>query len=139
MLRKLRFFWQRLTRGWDESETWSLDYTVARFIIPRLKFFRDNLHGHPDRTPSGKPLTFEGWQEIIDKMIFSFEHIADESWEDKFYMPDPDIPEDAPMFDENGQYISRLKDFDKKGYMAVQKKIDEGIKLFGLYFRHLWN
>lgn len=30
---------QRLTRGFDESETWSLDYTIASFIAPRLKAF----------------------------------------------------------------------------------------------------
>jgi len=28
---------QRLERGFDDSETWSLDSTIVRFIIPRLK------------------------------------------------------------------------------------------------------
>ena len=32
---------QRLERGFDESETWSLDYTIARFIAPRLRVFID--------------------------------------------------------------------------------------------------
>ena len=32
---------QRLERGFDESETWSLDYTIARFIAPRLRAFLD--------------------------------------------------------------------------------------------------
>lgn len=32
---------QCLERGFDESETWSLDYTIARFIAPRLRAFLD--------------------------------------------------------------------------------------------------
>ena len=32
---------QRLERGFVESETWSLDYTIARFIAPRLRAFLD--------------------------------------------------------------------------------------------------
>ena len=30
---------QRLTRGFDDSETWSLDATIAKFIAPRLERF----------------------------------------------------------------------------------------------------
>ena len=30
---------QRLTRGFDDSETWSLDVTIAKFIVPRLERF----------------------------------------------------------------------------------------------------
>ncbi len=28
---------QRVERGFDDSETWSLDCTIAKFIIPRLE------------------------------------------------------------------------------------------------------
>ena len=37
--RGAQFKKQRLERGFDESETWSLDYTIACFIAPRLKEF----------------------------------------------------------------------------------------------------
>lgn len=30
---------QRLSRGFDDSETWSLDATIAKFIVPRLERF----------------------------------------------------------------------------------------------------
>ena len=30
---------QRLSRGFDDSETWNLDTTIAKFIIPRLERF----------------------------------------------------------------------------------------------------
>jgi len=32
---------QRIERGFDESETWCLTTTIANFIIPRLKLFRE--------------------------------------------------------------------------------------------------
>lgn len=32
---------QRLNRGFDESETWSLDCTIAKFIAPRLKHYHE--------------------------------------------------------------------------------------------------
>ncbi len=43
--RGLRFLWQRLTRGWDDSETWGLDATAARWLLPRLIRFRELNQG----------------------------------------------------------------------------------------------
>jgi hypothetical protein len=39
--RRCRFWWQRRTRGWDDSETWSLDATCAEWLLPRLKRLRE--------------------------------------------------------------------------------------------------
>lgn len=39
--RPLLHFYQRRTRGWDDSEIWSLDYTFAEWILPRLTKLRD--------------------------------------------------------------------------------------------------
>ena len=36
---------QRIKRGFDHSELWSLDYTIASFIYPRLKEFIKHDHG----------------------------------------------------------------------------------------------
>lgn len=35
--REKEFSKQRMERGFDDSETWALDYTIARFILPRIK------------------------------------------------------------------------------------------------------
>ena len=35
--REKDFIKQRIERGFDDSETWALNYTIARFIIPRLE------------------------------------------------------------------------------------------------------
>lgn len=37
--REEAFSKQRIERGFDDSETWSLDGTIAKFIIPRLERF----------------------------------------------------------------------------------------------------
>ena len=60
---------QRLERGFDNSETWSLDSTISQFIEPRLKVFKELKYGHPS------DLTIDKWDKILDKMIQSFELI----------------------------------------------------------------
>jgi hypothetical protein len=65
--REEKFSKQRLEQGFDESETWSLYTTISNFIIPRLKKFRDVTCAYPPE------LTPEEWDNILDKMIKSFE------------------------------------------------------------------
>lgn len=76
MKRSIRFFFQRLIRGWDDSETWSLDHSLAVVILPRLKRFRKLTVGTPG------DLTQKEWYAILDQMIETFEFIASEKyWE----------------------------------------------------------
>jgi hypothetical protein len=73
--RDIKFFFQRVYRGWDDSETWSLDSSLAKIVLPRLKRFRELYGGRPAR------LTTEEWANIIDEMIFAFEfHTSEERW-----------------------------------------------------------
>lgn len=58
---------QRISRGFDDSETWSLDTTISSFIIPRLKRFNELKMNHPLN------MTSDEWTEIIDKIILAFE------------------------------------------------------------------
>ena len=61
---------QRLERGFDSSELWNLDGTIAKFISPRLKVFAECS----DSCPEG--MTKEEWKSILDKMVKGFELIA---------------------------------------------------------------
>ena len=65
--REIEFAKQRQLRGFDDSETWSLTDTMSRFIIPRLKRFKEVNNGMPH------PLTMSEWNAIIDKMLLAFE------------------------------------------------------------------
>lgn len=64
---------QRLERGFDDSETWSLDGTISKFIYPRLKVFLEDtksLSCHPDG------IDFDEWVSILEKMIRGFELLS---------------------------------------------------------------
>jgi len=65
--RWFEFLYQRYTRGFDGSELWSLDHTIADFILPRLIAFKDSQVGYP------RDLTEKKWDTILDKMIYAFE------------------------------------------------------------------
>ena len=63
--------------GFDPTVTWSLYNKLAEFILPRLEEFKRCTGCYP---PSFKSL--EEWFEIIDKMIFAFDHISKDTEED---------------------------------------------------------
>ena len=65
---------QRLTRGFDDTEMWSLDCTIAAFIAPRLKVFKEQAARIGDHPVN---ITSEKWQEILDQMIEGFELYPD--------------------------------------------------------------
>jgi hypothetical protein len=68
--RDVRFLFQRLTRGWDDSETWSMDSSIAKLILPRLIRFKELHNGHP------VDLTEAQWEQILTEIIWAFEWFA---------------------------------------------------------------
>ena len=75
--REIKWCWQRINRGWDDREIWSLDVTIAKFILPRLKHLRDNNMGYPSSLSAQVE-----WNLILDEIIEAFELIQDESYFD---------------------------------------------------------
>jgi hypothetical protein len=69
--REEEFQKQRLSVGFDESETWNLYSTISKFIVPRLKEFTRISKTCPPE------LSNEQWSEILNKMIKSFEIAID--------------------------------------------------------------
>lgn len=63
---------KKLNAYFSDKETWSLDYTIAKFTVPRLKRYKEICKGHPCY------LTSEEWYDILDKMIYSLEAIINE-------------------------------------------------------------
>lgn len=89
---------QREERGFDSTELWNLDSTIASFIAPRLKAFNENTHSSPGNLP------LEDWKEILNEMILTFEYL---SGDDKFDIskPHPDTTEGLQLF---AQYFNSL-------------------------------
>ncbi len=64
--------YQRLTRGYADKELWSLDASIAQWVLPRLRAYKEANCGHPS------DLTEELWNVELVKMIRAFEIIADD-------------------------------------------------------------
>jgi hypothetical protein len=71
--REIEFSEQRIIRGFDDSETWSLRSTIGNFIIPRLKRYeeivKETLNLENEEREFG---------EAIPKMIRAFELVVRE-------------------------------------------------------------
>lgn len=59
---------QRTEQGFDDTETWHLDRTIALFIIPRLKKFIEVNNGIPSDE------TEESYNEKLRFIVFAFEN-----------------------------------------------------------------
>lgn len=60
---------QRKLRGFDDRETWDLFTVISHFVYPRLVRFKECNDGYPGT------MTYEQWNEILDKMILAFKNI----------------------------------------------------------------
>lgn len=127
----------------DKWDTWSMDNTLSLIIEPMLKQLKVTQNGYP----SG--LEEQEWNEILDKMIFAFESLNSD-WEDQYHSGEIDfvsipIDKDGNEVDRKDAVYYRMdkgpKDthvFDEEGWRKHDEKIQEGLELFGKYFRSLW-
>ncbi len=65
---------QKKTRGWSDDETWSLDWTIAKYILPRLKRYKKISQVFPvNETP-------KSWNKKLDMMILAFSLYSKGCW-----------------------------------------------------------
>lgn len=137
---KLKYFFQRLFRGFDDLDKWNAAWFIARKSAPVLKAWRNSkMNGsaikwhREDRFgniielteeevyANSKSKNWQGpnaftlkeWQDIIDDIIFAFQ------WQIDFDSIDGTVSE---------------SEF-KKG----NKRQKRGLKLFSIYFNSLWD
>lgn len=116
----------------SNKETWNLNYTIAEWILPRLKLYKKLTIGFPpidrkvySKTKEFKNITFEDWQNILDEIILGFEQI----------LIDPlDIAIDKNLDFKNKIDYKICEDICNKR----QEKIERGLDLFKYYFQDLW-
>ena len=65
---KLKQKWQKLTRGYSDEELWNLDNTICKWLLPRLKAFKEKTIGYPPTLNSPKE-----WDDILEKIILALE------------------------------------------------------------------
>lgn len=149
----------------DDYDTWSMDHTLAFIIAPMLKQLKDTTHGAPHvddedvpenlRSTNAKPkeydydmdeFHFARWNYVLDEMIFSFSSYNEE-WEDQFYsgksdwkfIPKNETENPEKQIFEMTEGVNHTLKVDMEGREAYQKRIDNGIRLFGKYYSSLWD
>lgn len=148
----------------DRWDTWSMESTLAIIILPMLKQLKETKHGSPgdmlafsqasDASPQ-KCFNFYSeddqiawdtghlqWVDILDKMIWAFEQLQpDCDWEEQYWITHPVMDSDNSP-DENGNYLVKWKvegECDWVGRKQHEDRIQEGLELFGKYYRNLWD
>jgi hypothetical protein len=145
----------------DPWDTWSMDHTLALIIVPMLKQLQATKHGAPyvddEDVPDDLKSTaappkenewdtdenhFKRWDWVLDEMIWAFEHIVNDDWQEEFYSGS------AKMMCkqlENGmsEFIKDDSpdafDVDMEGMKKIEDRIKNGTKLFGKYYQGLWD
>lgn len=127
----------------DPWDTWSMDNTLGLIIEPMLKQLKATQDGYPGDMEETE------WSEILDKMIFAFESLNSD-WEDQYHSGEIDfvsipVDKDGNEVDRKNAEYYRLEKgpndthvFDEEGWKQHNARIQEGLELFGKYFRNLW-
>jgi len=154
----------------DRWDTWSMDHTLAQIVLPMLRQLKRDKHGSPNvddedvpehlRSTAAEPKENEWdtdsnhhdrWDWVLDEMIFAFEHLVDDSWEDQFRSGHFDLVW-TPV-DVQGNEVAKGKhkyyrmdrgpndtyQCDHDAIKAIHERMDNGFRLFGRYFRALWD
>lgn len=96
---------QRKERGFDDSELWNLDCSIAKFILPRLERYQEIKCAHPAY------LTEEEWTRRVGLMISAF----------KTYLYDSDMINNEEL----------IMKFCKQG--IIKKNVEDALKIHKEY------
>lgn len=158
----------------DGYDTWSFDHTLANIIYPALLQLKATKHGVPSQLvddvggedyvaqesfdfykethQESWDIAAKRWDEILDKMIWSFQQLTLDDYNSKYHhgtsdydwiesdkqFPNPITGKMEPTY----QMVDKDPDahwFDAEGLMLHEDRIQEGLELFGKYYRSLWD
>ena len=164
----------------DHWDTWSMDHTAAKILLPMLKQLKEKKHGshcvdledvpehmrttvheewedqkcfefyHEDEEKR-KYDVHDRWDYVMDEMIFAFEHLVDDSWQEAYRSGEIEFVSVPVDKDGNevpkGQHTHYRMDrgpkdtyvCDYDGIQLVEKRIQNGFRLFGKYYQGLWD
>jgi len=148
----------------DRWDTWNMDHTLAHIILPMLKQLKKEKHGSPfvDLEDVPEELQLHGhassetlqydlfeseehdslvwdamharWDWVINEMIFAFECLAGkhQDWEEQFWSSRS-----------NDEWVPKqgipVRKWDKEGHVKWASRMENGFRLFGKYYRGLWD
>lgn len=158
----------------ENFDTWSFDHTLAHIIYPALLQLKATKHGVPSELVNDVggedwcpqecfdfykethneawEIAAKRWDEILDKMIWSFQQLAMDDYDSKYHhgKPEFDWIESDKTFpnpitgkvEKTYQMVDKNPDehwYDVEGHQLHEERIQEGLELFGKYYRNLWD
>jgi hypothetical protein len=145
----------------DYYDTWSMDNTLAYIVLPMLKQLKATKCGSPFVDDDDVPMEIRStnappvqeyetddnihlrWAYVLDEMIFAFETILIDNWDEQFWKVHPEMDlTDHP--EDKGQLTVPLRwkvegECDWTGRQKMQDRITNGFRLFGKYYQGLWD
>lgn len=148
----------------DPYDTWNMNDTLALIILPMLKQLNEKKHGAPyvedEDVPEGLGLRsteadpkendydtdsnhFKRWDWVMNEMIWGFEQVVDPDDEEQFWKVHPEL-DFADYPEDEGKVTIPVRwkvegECDWDGMRAHQARIQNAMRLFGVYFRNLWD
>lgn len=146
----------------DSYDVWNADTTFAYIILPVLKKLREKKQGCPWTEHSDGPWYYrfdigqdqynsdekgsyshQRWQWILDEMIWAFEQLQpDNDWEAAYHHGTIDqvwVECEDKLTHKMEHGPNHTHWWDKEGYMKHDAAINNGLRLFGRYYRGLWD
>jgi len=128
----------------DKYDTWDMDKTLSPIILAMLNQLKGTKHGAPCvadedvpeelKSTSAPPKEnewdtdgnwFKRWDWVMDQMIWSFEQLVDDTWQDQYHG--------------KCTITGGCGSFDREGYIKHSERINNGLRLFGVYYTGLWD
>jgi hypothetical protein len=107
--RCIQYWIFRIKYGFFPCDCWNLDHELAIWLLPRLRYFKNNTHGYVGLLHNGKQGTEEAWNKILDEMIEVFELKARE-WDSYVFCRDEAMRKMKLAFCHLGHYGQALWD-----------------------------
>ena len=141
----------------DKYDTWNMNDTLAHIILPMLKQLKATKHGSqfvddedvPVHMRHGDPEGYDNWVHykwdwVLNEIIWAFEQELDDDWEAQFTHGTPVYVEEEVEHEKYGTcytFKQTNPDYwvDREGIKAYNDRINNGIRLFGKYYRGLWD
>ena len=146
-----------VVNDWD---TWDASMTIAQIAYPLLSRFEtilkdpDSVAGSPqvddEDVPEElrRPTDFDGsggdvddnwharWHYVVGEIVLAMKCCQDWTWEEEYRSGSLKIDfieeEGVLEFDDSDHHV------DEEGLEAMRARVDNGLRLFGKYFRALW-
>jgi hypothetical protein len=147
----------------DNWDYWSADTTLSYIVVPLLKKLKDNQHGYPIVDDEDVPEKFRTstvqdyrqlelfpekekaveetiielnemkWDWVLNEIIWAHSQIIDDNGDSKFF-DHSEVDYNTPLLDQ----VAKVK-VDRDGLDRHHERIDNGLRLFGKYYRSLWD